>query len=222
MLPNNPSNRGHRLGHVVSAGRCWSPAELRQFLVEVSDERDYPLWRLAACTGMRRGELLGLRWSDLDFDRATLVVVRQLVRNGAVVELVSPKTPAGRRTVFIDPVTLAALSAYRASELEARSAVGIGPDLVFCTVKGRPRDPDSVTHQFIARGVRAGLPRIRLHDLRHTHATIALQAQINPKVVQERLGHASVRVTLDTYTHVLQPMHRDAANRIAGLIDGTA
>jgi len=79
---------------------------------------------------------------------------------------------------------------------------------------------DAVTSKFRAEVERAGLPRIRLHDLRHTHATIALQAAINPKVVQERLGHASVRVSLNTYTHVLQPMHEEAASRIAALVDG--
>jgi len=95
-----------------------------------------------------------------------------------------------------------------------------GSGLVFGRPDGRPRDPDTVSHRFRAAAERAGLPRIRLHDLRHTHATLALPAAINPKVVQERLGHASVRVTLDTYTHVLQPMHEEAAARIAALVDG--
>ena len=220
LIASNPSNRAHRLGHSKSTVRCWSPEELRSFLAAVEDEPDYPLWRLAASTGMRRGEMLGLRWGDFDLVRGTVSVQRQLVRNGDSVGFGHPKTAAGRRTVCLDAVTLDALAAHWQRRVSFAAPCALAPDLVFCKPDGRPRDPDVVTQQFIRRAMRAGLPRIRLHDLRHTHATIALQAGINPKVVQERLGHASVKVTLDTYTHVLPPMHRAAATRIAALVDG--
>jgi len=221
LIPTNPSNRAHRMGQSLPTVRCWSPWELHRFLVAVEDEPDYPLWRLAANTGMRRGELLGLCWTDFDLDRGQVSVQRQLVRNGDSVEFGHPKTAAGRHTVCIDRATAEILAAHRRQQIEACPPPRAIPDLVFCRADGRPRDPDAVTHQFIERAIRAGLPRIRLHDLRHTHASIALQAEINPKVVQERLGHASVKVTLDTYTHVLPPMHRAAAFRIPALVDGS-
>lgn len=94
------------------------------------------------------------------------------------------------------------------------------PDLVFCRPDGTGRDPDVVSHQFTNLVSLARLPKIRLHDLRHTHATLALQAGVHPKVVQERLGHASVKVTLDTYSHVMPPMHQEAAARVAAIVDG--
>jgi integrase len=222
LIPSNPSNRAHRMGHSLPTVRGWSPGQLHTFLTAVEDEPDYPLWRLAASTGMRRGELLGLRWTDIDLERGLVSVQRQLVRNGNALEFGRPKTAAGRRTLCLDQSTVRILAEHRQRQAESAAARRLTPDLVFCRANGAPRDPDVVTHQFIQRAVRAGLPRIRLHDLRHTHASIALQAEINPKVVQERLGHASVKVTLDTYTHVLPPMHRAAASRIAALVDGSA
>ena len=221
LIPSNPSNRAHRMGNSLPAVRGWSAAELHTFLTAVEDEPDYPLWRLAASTGMRRGELLGLRWTDIDLDRGLVSVQRQLVRNGDALEFGHPKTAAGRRTVCLDQTTVRILADHRDRQARIAAARTFVADLVFCRANGAPRDPDVVTHQFIERAVRAGLPRIRLHDLRHTHASIALQAEINPKVVQERLGHASVKVTLDTYTHVLPPMHRAAASRIADLVDAS-
>jgi integrase len=91
--------------------------------------------------------------------------------------------------------------------------------VVFCRTDGGSRDPDAVSHQFADLVGLARLPKIRLHDLRHTHATLALQAGVHPKVVQERLGHASVKVTLDTYSHVMPPMHQEAAARVAAIVD---
>jgi integrase len=181
------------------------------------------MWRMSASTGMRRGELLGLRWRDIDLERGMVCVQRQLIRNGRVMEFCHPKTPAGRRTICLDVATVSELVAHQERQAEVVGTVDGFPghdlDLVFCRKNGQPKDPDAVSHRFVELVKRLGLPRIRLHDLRHTHATIALQAAINPKVVQERLGHASVNVTLDTYTHVLPPMHRDAASRIAALVD---
>ena len=94
------------------------------------------------------------------------------------------------------------------------------PNLVLCRPDGSPHDPDVISHQFARLVLHAGLRRIRLHDLRHTHASIALQAGVHPKVLQERLGHSNVKVTLDTYSHVMPPMHADAAARIAAIVDG--
>jgi len=161
----------------------------------------------------------GVTWT-FAWDRVT--VERQLVRNGDHLEFAHPKTAAGHRTICLDAATIAALLERRRCQagLSDGDQEGDGTALVFGRPDGRPRDPDTVTHQFRVEAERAGMPRIRFHDLRHTHATIALQAAINPKVVQERLGRASVKVTLDTYTHVLPPLHQEAAARIAALVDG--
>jgi len=222
LISSNPATRAHRMGHSLPAVRFWTPAELRSFLEGLRADPDFALWRLAAATGMRRGELLGLMWRDFDFRLGRVTIQRQLIRNGDRIEFAHPKTAAGRRTICLDNLTIAALLERRRGLARDTNDVNAGErdGLVFGRQDGRPRDPDAVTNKFRAEVERAGLPRIRLHDLRHTHATIALQAAINPKVVQERLGHASVRVTLDTYTHVLQPMHEEAASRIAALVDG--
>lgn len=217
FMATNPAARAHRLGHTSTTARAWSAGQLRLFLSGVNCEPDAALWRLAASTGMRRGELLGLRWSDIDLEARTVCIHRQLIRNGRLMEFCQPKTPAGRRTVCLDPMTAEVLDRHR--RVRATVPDRFEQDLVFPRQDGQPRDPDAVSHRFSALVRRLGLPTIRLHDPRHTHATLALQAAINPKVVQERLGHASVKVTLDTYTHVLPPMHEEAATRIAALVD---
>ncbi|MGB2940304.1 MAG: tyrosine-type recombinase/integrase [Candidatus Dormiibacterota bacterium] len=223
LIPSNPAARAHRMARSRPPVRCWLPAELHRFLAAVAGEPDYAMWRMSASTGLRRGELLGLCWRDIDLEQATVCVQRQLIRNGRQMEFCHPKTPAGRRTICLDPTTISALVAHRDYQIRVGAAEGPRSDdqaLVFCQKNGRPRDPDAVSHRFAEIVRQVGLPRIRLHDLRHTHATIALQAAINPKIVQERLGHASVSVTLNTYTHVLPPMHAEAATRIAELVDG--
>lgn len=223
LLRSNPTTRAHRVSPPRREIRSWSPSELHRFLAAVCDDPNFALWRLAAFSGMRRGELLGLRWRDVDLDAAVLSVQRQLLRNGPAVGFSEPKTRAGRRSISLDFATVEALRSHREGQDGVKLAMGSRYrgefDLVFGAVDGRPRDPDAVTHQFIRRAVREGLPRIRFHDLRHTHASIALHAAVHPKVVQERLGHASVKLTLDTYAHVLPPMHQVAAAQIAAIVD---
>ena len=224
LITSNPAARAHRMARFIPTFRCWSAEELHRFLIAADRDAHFALWRLAASTGMRRGEVLGLRWHDVDLQRRLVTVRRQLIRDGDALAFGHPKTAAGRRTICVDANTMLALEKHRVRQAALRGncnlASGRADDLVFCRANGLPRDPDAVSHQFAELIVRAGLPKIRFHDLRHTHATIALQAAINPKVVQERLGHASVYVTLDTYTHVLPPMHEEAASRIALLVDG--
>jgi integrase len=221
LLLSNPAARAYRMGHNRREVRCWTSAELRRFLLAAENDPNFALWRLAASTGMRRGELLGLRWRDIDLDRGLVTVQRQLLRNGKEVGFGQPKTAAGRRTVCLDPTTADALGRHRDRQVAKTDSTVGSLDLVFCRRDGRPRDPDAVSHQFADQIRELGLPHIRLHDLRHTHASLALQAGINPKVVQERLGHASVSVTLDTYTHLLAPIQAEAAIRIAALVDAS-
>ena len=191
----------------------WSPAELRRFLEFVRGDRMYPLWFVLATTGMRRGEALGLRWCDVDLDAGHLAVRQNIVMAGRQMHLSSPKTSRGRRLVAIDRRTRELLQAHQAST----SSPGAS-DLVFgCCFTGSV-SPSSVTKRFGKLAEEAGLPRIRLHDLRHTHATLALQAGVHPKIVSERLGHSTVSLTLDVYSHAVPHMQRDAADAIARVL----
>jgi integrase len=194
---------------------------LRRFIREVRGDRLYAAWLAAATTGLRRGEVLGLMWTDVDFDKGRLSVRRARVSSGGVVVLSEPKTRRSRRVVALDQTTTAALREHRTRQLEERLAWGaawVDTGFVFTREDGTPLHPESLSKMFQWRVRRAGLPRIRFHDLRHTHATLALQAGVHPKVVSERLGHSSIRITLDTYSHAIPAMQEEAAERIAALI----
>jgi integrase len=189
----------------------------------VRDDRLFALYRLALATGMRRGEIVGLRWQDVDLDAARLAVVQQLVVvDGWRVEVSEPKTARGRRVLDLDPATVQALRAHRDVQIAERAFMGPDyedNDLVFCREDGRALHPDKVSQAFTRLARAAGLPPIRFHDLRHTYATLALAAGEYPKVLSERLGHASAAFTLDTYAHVIPSMQQAAAERIAGVLD---
>jgi integrase len=203
----------------------WTGQELHTFLARSESDPNFPLWRLAAQTGMRRGELLGLRWSDVDLDAGRIAVRQQLLRGGERIAFGPPKTKAGRRSIKLDTVTVDVLRSHRAHQnehgrLKLGQAYRSDLDLVFARLDGSAHDPDVVSQQFEAASKRAGVKRIRFHDIRHTHASLALQAGIHPKVVQERLGHSSIAVTLDRYSHVIPALQEDAAARIAAVVDG--
>ncbi len=190
--------------------QTWSASELRAFLDHVQQDRLYALWLLAATSGMRRGELLGLRWRGVDLGAATLSVVES-------------KTAAGRRVVDLDPATIAALKRWRKDQASERLAWGAAwqnTGLVFSREDGSPVAPRWVDKRFTRLQQLAGARHIRLHDLRHTWATLALQAKVHPKVVQERLGHASIAITLGTYSHVAPGMGEQAAATVAALVLG--
>ena len=160
--------------------------------------------------------------SNVDFTNARLAVVQSLsVVNYHDVRLIQPKTTKGRRSIALDPATVAALQAHRIRQLEERLQWGEGwhdSDLVFTRENGTTIHPQRMTSWFEQLSRDAGLPKIRLHDLRHSYATAALAAGVPAKVVSERLGHASVMITLDTYSHILPSMQEDAANTVARLI----
>ncbi len=224
VISRNPADGAHRLP--TDRGiemKTWTADELTRFLASVQGDRNFALWRLAATTGMRRGELLGLRWEDLRLDAGQLSVRRQLVRGTDGFTYGPPKTEKGRRDVSLDDITAAVLRRHRKQQLEERLLMGEAYNdqgLVFARADGSPWDPDSITGTFERLSKRAGLPRIRLHDLRHTHASMALRAGVPAKVVQQRLGHASITITLDTYTHVAPDLDAEAARRVADLVDG--
>jgi integrase len=201
--------------------QVWSPGQLRAFLAHVQGDRQYAAWLLAATTGMRRGELLGLRWVDVDLDAARIAVRQPRVVADHAVHVSEPKTARSRRSIALDPVTVAALRQHQARQAADRAAVGpayVDSGLVFTHPDGSPIHPQRFSDWFRQHIRAAGLPAIRLHDLRHSYATAALAAGIPAKVVSERLGHATIAITMDTYSHVLPGLDERAATTVARLI----
>lgn len=195
--------------------RTWTAAELRAFLEFARTDTFYPLWFVLATTGMRRGEALGLRWCDVDLEAGHLAVRQNIVMAGAELHLSTPKTNRGRRVVAIDRRTVEVLESFRARSGDVTPSV-----LIFECCFGGPISPPRVSKRFRDLNEASGLPRIRLHDLRHTHATLALEAGVHPKIVSERLGHSTVLLTLDVYSHAVPHMQRGAADEIARVLFG--
>ena len=170
-------------------------------------------------SGMRRGELLGPRWQDLDLDRERLSVSQTVVTVGREIQFSTPKTRSGRRVVAIDSLTVEALRQHRLKQSEERLALGRGraseDGLVFCHGDGSPLHPNALTQMFKRLVKSSGVRRIRFHDLRHSWAPLALAAGAHVKVVQEQLGHSTSAITLDVYSHSLPAMRDDAAARVA-------
>jgi integrase len=202
----------------------WTADQVRDFLEHTAEHRLHAAFVVLATTGMRRGECLGLRWSDLDLTAGRVSIVQTVIAVNHEVRIGSPKTARGRRTVALDQGTVAVLRRHRQQMLAERLIMGAGftdHGLVFCRPDGGPLHPERFSRTFMIEAARAGLPRIRCHNLRHTWATLALSAGEHPKVVQERLGHANVSITLDVYSHVTEGLHGDAASRVAMIIFGT-
>jgi integrase len=174
---------------------------------------------------MRLGELLGLRWRDVDLGLASLSVVQALYKRNSVCEIIKPKSSAGQRRIALSPTLVLLLRQHRATQDAQRILLGNhlnDDDLVFAHPDGSPLDPGTVTHTFTRVLKNAGLPHIRFHDLRHTHATLMLKAGVHPKIVSERLGHANIGITLDTYSHVVPGLQEVAAQRFDEIFDKEA
>lgn len=204
----------------------WDAKTLRSFLDASAAENDRyrAAWYLLATTGMRRGEVLGLRWADVDLTAATASIRQTVITVKRSVQFGTPKTAKGRRQISLDAGTVAVLREHRARQLEERLLMGAGwadHDLIFTKVDGAPLHPERFSREFDRRVARYGLERIRLHDLRHTWATLALGAGVHPKVVQERLGHANVSITLDVYSHATPAMSAAAADTVAAAVFGS-
>ena len=187
--------------------------QLQSFLREARESGVFELYYLELATGLRRGELLGLKWEDIDLERGDLRVRRQISRiNGEVVE--APlKTKNAYRTLPLAEDTVSVL-------LEQKKKVGSSP-WVFPSPNGGPISPDSVLHMLHRVLKRAGLPKVRFHDLRHTFATLALQNGVDIKTVSGMLGHFSAGFTLDTYAHVTSAAQRQAAQTMGNVLSGS-
>lgn len=193
----------------------WTPAQADAFLVATRDHRMHALYVLALSSGMRQGELLGLKWSDLDLSAGTAAVRRSLQwQRGVGLAFTEPKTSRSRRTIHLGRKTVDALRAHGDRQTWERRKAGdawADMDLVFCDEAGGPLSPTNETKRFQRATKAAGLPAIRFHDLRHTAASILLVKGVHAKLVSEMLGHATITLTLDTYSHVIPAMHADAA-----------
>jgi integrase len=204
-----------------------TPEEARRLLAVAADDRLEALYVLALTTGMRRGELLALHWADVDLEDGYVQVryTLQHLKDGAYT-FASPKTERSRRKVVLTSAAAAALRRRRTTQGEERAAAGLAwrdEDLVFTNVLGGPLRANHVLQrQFTPLLKRARLPLIRFHDLRHTAATLLLRQGIHPKIVAEMLGHSTISMTLDIYSHVIPDMQRGAAAALDRLLGGTA
>ncbi len=201
----------------------WMVEQTRAFLDHVSQDRLYALFHLAVMTGLRRGEVVGLRSADVDLERGAVRVVRQLQahRGQGLVE-VAPKSAASRRTLMVDHTTVAVLRRHwwrqQQEEAEDHGRVWDRGGYVFTAVEGGVLATERLSRLFRKLNTSSGLPPVRLHDLRHGAATLALAAGVELKVVQAMLGHASIVLTADTYASVVPQVAREAAERTASLV----
>ena len=202
-----------------------TPEDVQKLLATAQDTPYYTLIYAALYTGMRRGELLGLRWCDVDLDMATLSVVQSLQRRyGGEFLVKEPKSSRGRRLIALPPSLAILLRQHKAQQDDVRKLLGLAlaeTDLVFAHLDASPLDPSTISHAFGRITRKAGLPNIRFHDLRHTHASLMLRNGVHPKIVSERLGHSSIAITLDTYSHVLPGLQEAAALRFEDALQGT-
>jgi integrase len=192
-----------------------SPEQVKVLLEAARDERLEALYVLAVTTGLRQGELLGLKWEDVDLEARTLRVRRTLATTKGGPQLAAPKTKSSRRTVRLTQGAVNALRSHlerQLKEIDRAGSLWRENGLIFASEAGDPLDRRYVTnHRFKPLLKQAQLPLVRFHDLRHTCATLLLGRNVNPKIVSEMLGHASIAITLDTYSHVLPNMQGEAA-----------
>ncbi|MCU1498444.1 MAG: putative Integrase family protein [Acidimicrobiales bacterium] len=220
LLDRNPAARAKApsADRSVSA-RTWTAAELSEFLAGVADDPLYALWVLLATTGLRRGEALGARWSDLDLARRTLSVRQTLTSIHHRLVFTAPKSDRSRRQLVLDPETVRVLEQHRERQRAEQALAGVKPDrgaLIFSQPTGEPLHPDAITNRFQALMRLTDLPQMRgPHDLRHTWASLALASGVHPKAVSDRLGHSTIAITIDTYSHVIPALDADAAATVA-------
>lgn len=215
----SPPRKEHR------EAKALTPEQVRQFLEAIKGHPRETLFILALATGMRRGELLGLKWQDINLDNATLQVRRALNRmpTGQGYKETEPKTKSGRRSIALVPFAVEALRRHWQSQQEEKARAGEvweDHDYVFCDPDGSHLDPGhDVYVQFKKVLKQAGLPDLRFHDLRHSMATMLLQKKVHPKIVQEVLGHSSIDITMDIYSHVLPNIQSDAMSELGDFFE---
>ena len=200
----------------------WTPETMTEFLSATGTDRLAPLWQMASMTGLRRSEICGLQWPDIDLDSGVLSVKRARIQiNGGKPIIKGPKSAASRRVVDFDAEMVNVLRRWKVAQLEDRLRAGTAwepGEWLFTNEIGQPVNPEWVGKRFRRLVADAGLPTITMRQLRHSHATALLKAGVHPKVVQERLGHSSISVTMDIYSSVLPGMQREAVERLATMM----
>lgn len=212
-LVDPPSPRGRTM-------RTLSAFEVSMMLESAQDNYYYPVIYTAVSTGLRRNELLGLRWRDIDLDLLCLSVCQVLYKRKGICTFKEPKTAHSRRRVAMTPKLASFLREYRAERESFYWHLGVPlslDDLVFTNIDGRPIDPSTLTHNFGRIVKRLGLS-VRFHDLRHTYATLMMAAGVHPKIVSEALGHSTVAITLDIYSHVTPGLQESAAKQLDAML----
>lgn len=230
-IPANPASSRMRAAKrrqtkELSRIRFLTPDDARAFLNAVRGDRFEALYVLAITTGMRQGELLGLQWPDLDLDAGKLTIFRSLHRtkrrrdpddDSPWFQLRHPKTAGSRRTLEIPQVTVDALRAHAVRQRQQRLMADTSwkeQKLIFTTRVGTPVDTTNVLHDFQKILASAGLPKMRFYDLRHTHASLLIAEGVHPKKIAERLGHASIKLTMDLYGHLFEGSDQESAERM--------
>lgn len=198
-----------------------SAEQARTLLAHVRGDRFEALYTVALALGLRQGEALGLRWSDVDFETATLAVRQALYRAGGEVRFVEPKSAQSRRTLVMPPIVASALRAHRARQHQERLAAGSDwqdTGLVFTSRRGTPLVGGDVTKRLQRHLQAAGLPRQRFHDLRHACASLLIAQGVHPRLVMETLGHSTITLTMNTYGHVMPDLKREPADQMESLL----
>lgn len=214
LLPSNPAARVRPPKAPYRDTRVWTPQQAAAFLWAARHDRYWGVYVLALTTGLRLGEILGLRWQDVDLQRCTLTVRVQLVDIPGL-HLAEPKSAAARRTVWLPDLAVRAIE-MRRKQAEAEGTLRNPLDLVWTDTRGHPvRRSNLYRRHFVPLQLAAGVPRIRFHDLRHTAATMMLEQGVHLRAVQAVLGHASAQLTLGTYAHALPAATRAAVERVA-------
>ena len=207
----------------VKEQKAWTREQVKTFLTAAESHKYYAAFVVVFGTGLRCGELLGMRWQDIDFKNRILTVCQSAVvtaKQGIVLK--APKTRKGTRTVILPDEAITALRCYKVEQAKTRlqwgEAYQKGYDLVFSSDDGSPMNQRSITYVFQQLIKKSGLPAIRFHDIRHTHATLLLQAGENVQVVSDRLGHENISTTLKTYAHIMPGMQEQAADKINDIL----
>ncbi len=200
----------------------FTPDQARAFLDAIRGDRLEALYSVALALGLRKGEVLGLRWDDIDLEKGTLTVRSSLQRIDGKLTLVEPKSKQSRRTVAMPQTVASALRLHRARQLQERLLAGSrwqNRGFVFPTTIGTPMDTRNLTRHFKRALSEAGLPSLRFHDLRHSCASLLLAQGIHPRVVMEILGHSQINLTMNTYSHVIDDLKREAAAQMDAVLE---
>lgn len=223
LLERNPIGVVRRPRPEERTPTTWTVDEARRFLASVATDPLAALWALLFTRGLRRGEAAGLRWRDVDLEQGTIRIVHTLIVVDGRVQESTPKTTHGRRTVPLDTFLIALLHARRRAQEHDRAHAGgawMASDYVFTNGVGQRLAPDGIRIRFQKLADAVGLPRIRVHDARHSAASMMLASGVHPKVVQELLGHSHVDITLGLYGHVTPSMGRQAGEALSSRLLG--